>query len=112
MKLSLATPAWVRRAVSFAAGFVREHAPESSVRLCMILFAAAGCIEAHRIVSFAFVNPEQHLTVAELVGVVTVLLGTGCIGMALRTRSGDSAQAQLEQLASAATKKLTGAAEP
>lgn len=101
---------YAARAIAFVAGFVREHAPESSVRLCMILFAATACVEAHRIVSFAFANAHEHLTVGELTGIVVALLGTGCCGMALRTRSDDSAQAKLEQLAAAAAQKVTAAA--
>jgi hypothetical protein len=100
-----------QRAVSFVAGFVREHAPESSIRLSLLMFATIACIESHRIVSFAFANPTQHLTVGELVGLVAALLGTGCCGMALRTRSGDSAQAELEKIKAVAEQKLEAAAD-
>jgi hypothetical protein len=95
---------------AFIAGFVREHAPESSIRLALLLFSLTACVESQRIVSFAFANPSQHLTVGELVGLVAALLGTGCCGMALRTRSDDSAQAKLEQLKTLAEQKLDAAA--
>ena len=100
-----------RRATSFVAGFVREHAPESSIRLSLLMFATTACIESNRIVSFAFANAKEHLTVGELVGLVAALLGTGCCGMALRTRSDDSAQAKLEAIKAAAEQKLEAAAE-
>lgn len=103
--------AWLAReyhaGVCYVAGFFREHAPESSVRLCMILFATTACVEAHRIVSFAFGNPDKHETVLELIGVLTVLVGTGVGSMALRTRSADSAAA----LAGNVTTALTRAAD-
>lgn len=103
-------PAW-RRLQGFLAGFVREHASESSVRLLMIMFGATACIEAHRIVSFAFDHATEHLTVGELTGVVVALLGTGCCGMALRTRSADSAEAELQKLKCAADAKLATVAD-
>jgi hypothetical protein len=112
MSLALPQPiaAACHRVTSFVAGFVREHAPESSIRLCLLMFAVTACIEAHRIVSFAFAHPNEHLTVGELVTLVAALLGTGCCGMALRTRSGDSAEAELQKLAAVATQKITDAA--
>ncbi|HVX39622.1 MAG TPA: hypothetical protein VHB25_08615 [Gemmatimonadaceae bacterium] len=96
----------VRHAVTYAAGFLREHAPESSVRLCMVMFAATACFEAHRIVSFAFVNPTAHETVLELIGVLTVLVGTGVGSMALRTRSAASAAALANQVLTRAAEGL------
>lgn len=100
-----------RRGISFVTGFVKEHAPESSVRLCMIWFAATGCLIAPFIVWFAFRNPTAHLMLAELVALVSVFLGTGCCGMALRTRSAESAEAELQKLAATTTQTVAAATQ-
>lgn len=82
------------RFVRFLAGFAQEHAPESATRICMIMLCATGCYCAIRIMDFAMANPKEHLTIAALIGILTALIVSGCVAIALRTRSSDSAAAQ------------------
>jgi len=74
------------RAMDIALGFVREHTPESSTRLCAIMCCITGCVSALGTVRFAFVNPDQPATVASLVGVTGALIGSGTVALFTRTR--------------------------
>jgi biotin transporter BioY len=80
--------AWIASGVSFVTGFVREHTPESSTRLCAILFCIAGCLCAMGTVVFAFVHPAQAGTVTALVGVTSTVIASGCVAIINRTRKG------------------------
>ena len=74
------------RAVEVALGFVREHTPESSTRLCAVMCCGSGCVIALGILVFAFMNPGQPATVASLVGVTGALIGSGAVALCARTR--------------------------
>jgi hypothetical protein len=73
-------------AIDTALGFVREHTPESSTRLVMILCCTTGCLCALGAVAFAFRHPSETGTTTALVGVVTALILNGCVAIALRLR--------------------------
>lgn len=67
-------------------GFVREHTPESSVRLCMLALCFTGCGCAAFIVRFAFLHPERTAMVTALVAVDGSLIASGCVAIINRAR--------------------------
>ena len=76
--------------VDVALGFVREHMPESSTRLCAVLLCLAGCACALATVRFAFLHPERTAMVTALVGVTSALIASGCVAIVNRTRKDGS----------------------
>jgi len=76
----------VQRAITTALGFVREHTPESSTRLVMILCTIGGLGSAYGAYRFAMTNPTQTGTVGVLAGIVGAFIGSGAVAIALRTR--------------------------
>lgn len=75
----------INRILSTILGFVREHTPESSTRLCAILLCITGCCCALFTVRFAFTHPDQPVMVTALVGVSTALIASGCVAIINRT---------------------------
>lgn len=80
------TTSWLTKVVSFLTGFFREHTPESSTRLCAVLFCITGCICALGTLAFAFLNPKAVSTVTALVAVISAVITSGCIAIINRTR--------------------------
>lgn len=75
-----------RDVVNVALGFVREHAPESSTRLVMILCTLAGMGSARAVFLFADKHPTETGTIAILAGIVGAFIGSGAVAIALRMR--------------------------
>ena len=102
----------LRSAIGVALGFVREHTPESSTRLVMILFGVTASALGLGTLTYAFVRVMQVYQlellraqliaagkatdpiapdlgvamVAALGGLVTLFIGSGAVAIALRTR--------------------------
>ena len=76
------------RATTIAVNFARENAPESSTRLCMILFAITGCAGGLATIAFGFKHPDQTGMVIAMTGVDTLYIGGGAVAIALRMRKG------------------------
>lgn len=77
---------WITSATAFVAGFLREHTPESSTRLCAVLFCITGCLCALGTVVFAFLHPKEVTTVTALVAVISAVITSGCVAIINRTR--------------------------
>jgi len=75
-----------RDVLQVALGFVREHAPESSTRLVMILCTLAGMGSAWGVFRFAMRNPTATGTTGVLAGIVGAFIGSGAVAIALRMR--------------------------
>lgn len=75
-----------RSVLNIALGFVREHMPESSTRLCAVLLCLTGCSCALATVRFAFLHPERTAMVTALVGVTSALIASGCVAIINRTQ--------------------------
>ena len=104
----------LRSAITIALGFVREHTPESSTRLAMLLFAATASLIGLAAAVYAFIRNEQYhalellraqavafgkpvdtllpdtgvTMVTALGGVASLFIGSGAVAIALRTRKG------------------------
>lgn len=76
----------IRGIVTVALGFVREHAPESSTRLVMILCTLAGIGSAWGVFHFAEGHPSETGTTGILAGIVGAFIGSGAVAIALRMR--------------------------
>lgn len=74
-----------REILTTALGFVREHTPESSTRLCAIMLCVTGCLVALFTVRFAFLHPDRTSMVTALVGVASALIASGCVAIINRS---------------------------
>jgi hypothetical protein len=76
----------IREMITTALGFVREHTPESSTRLCAVICCVTGCVCALLTELFAFKHADHAGTITALVGVTSALIGAGCVAIINRSQ--------------------------